>query len=525
MHNVIYKVSPVTIVLCLLVLIPVFILMGLGIKAIDSEKISQEHRQQSEASYKLLQIEQELKELFLKAREEQQEEVAVYAHDYRVLRELMYLSDPFELVMVSSIEGEEVIRAFPPDAVAGIITEQQQLNRYREEIKALQIQLKESPDKDHIQNVNSDQGETVLNCWNTQADQLCVVFNRAWIVRTIKDALRDLNNHSTIAPEGKFSLVEVSSHLSQYHTQVRGYHSQRHAMSFPFADWELELTVDSETLTDNQMIMYVSMIIPVVFFMMFMAFWLYRQQQQAEKEVAAKVEFTAELSHELRTPLANIRLYITLIQLQSKDDNLTQYCNILDSETERLSRLVDNAMLLARPEQHDVAHFLEVVPNQLIESILTTLSPLMLKSGNEVVTDLQTSNPVVIDTAGLERVMINLLDNSCKYAPNSLITIKSWQVDNILHLHIEDQGNGIDPKIRSSLFTPYQTSRHRVDGFGLGLAVCQRLMKRAKGEIELLPSEKGQGAVFQMRFSIQHKSILDNPEVLSKVDNEDLVSG
>ena len=78
-------------------------------------------------------------------------------------------------------------------------------------------------------------------------------------------------------------------------------------------------------------------------------YWLYKIRiQQTEKQKL----FTAELAHEIRTPLANIRLYIDLIK-RKKSDEQAHYCEVVTSEIDRLSLLIDNSILLAKLDAID----------------------------------------------------------------------------------------------------------------------------------------------------------------------------
>jgi signal transduction histidine kinase len=96
----------------------------------------------------------------------------------------------------------------------------------------------------------------------------------------------------------------------------------------------------------------------------------------------------------------------------------------------------------------------------------------------------------------MERVFYNLLANAAQAtAPGGAVTVKTRAVGGNAEVSVIDRGEGIDPKLISTIFNPFFTTKP--DGVGLGLAICSKIVDQHGGKIAV-ESEPGKGSVFRV---------------------------
>jgi signal transduction histidine kinase len=231
---------------------------------------------------------------------------------------------------------------------------------------------------------------------------------------------------------------------------------------------------------------------------------LLRQARESAAEAERKTSFVANVSHEFKTPLTTIRLYAELLS-QKRVKNASQaddYLRVIGQETERLTRLVNNALDFSRLEQGR-KHF-NPVPVDLtaeINRILDVHTPRVSECQLQLIRQLPDQPlPAVVDRDALEQIVLNLIDNACKYAADGGELKVSLEVRPPgSRLRVADRGPGIPPEHRERIFEKF----HRVDdnltadksGAGLGLSIARQLARGLGGELRHEPRPDG-GSVF-----------------------------
>ncbi len=231
---------------------------------------------------------------------------------------------------------------------------------------------------------------------------------------------------------------------------------------------------------------------------------LLRQARESAAEAERKTSFVANVSHEFKTPLTTIRLYAELLS-QKRVKNASQaddYLRVIGQETERLTRLVNNALDFSRLEQGR-KHF-NPVPVDLtaeIHRVLDIHTPRVSEVQLHLIRQLPDQPlPAVVDRDALEQIVLNLIDNACKYAAEGGELTVSLEVRNPgARLRVADRGPGIPPEHRERIFDKF----HRVDdnltadksGAGLGLSIARQLARGLGGELRHEPRPDG-GSVF-----------------------------
>lgn len=233
------------------------------------------------------------------------------------------------------------------------------------------------------------------------------------------------------------------------------------------------------------------------------------QARRSEAEAQQKTSFVANVSHEFKTPLTSIRLYSELLeQGRVKDDEKrSEYLRTISRETQRLARLVNNALDFSRLEQGRKKYQLETVDlrAELIR-IVDTQRPRLAELPLAVNTDFPT-DPLEIraDRDAFEQIVLNLLDNACKYAASggTLALQLRRAAPQGAELRVADRGPGVPLEHRERIFEKF----HRVDetltaektGAGLGLSIARQLARGLGGDLCYEPGEGG-GAVFVLRL-------------------------
>jgi heavy metal sensor kinase len=212
-------------------------------------------------------------------------------------------------------------------------------------------------------------------------------------------------------------------------------------------------------------------------------------------------QFTADAAHELRAPLTLVRAEVELALNRSR--SAASYEGSLRSvlvETERLSRMVDQLLLLARADAGAlVATVREVDVADLLEETVSRWRPLAQQKRVELVADIPESGTLQGDADLLRRMLDNLLDNALRHSPEGgIVTITCSREPENWSIAIQDTGPGVDEAFRPSLFerfTRADLARSRdTGGAGLGLSLCAVIARIHGGRISL--DEHGPGARF-----------------------------
>jgi two-component system sensor histidine kinase KdpD len=196
----------------------------------------------------------------------------------------------------------------------------------------------------------------------------------------------------------------------------------------------------------------------------------------------------SSVSHDLRTPLATITGAVsTILDDSARFDERTQR-ELLESvheEAERLNRLVENLLEMTRLESGALQLRKQLHPPE--EIIGAALSRLGKRLGaRRITTRVPPDLPLVaMDDVLIEQVLVNLLDNAIKYTPvGSPLEINATATDQNLTVEVADRGPGLPPGREDKVFEKfYQTNPGEGRGAGLGLAICQGIVRAHGGRI------------------------------------------
>ena len=235
------------------------------------------------------------------------------------------------------------------------------------------------------------------------------------------------------------------------------------------------------------------------------------QDRTKEAEIEQiKQEFISNVSHELRTPITSIKCYVdTLCSHSEKIDQTTreEFLFIVNEETDRLSRLVNDILELSRlesPATKIPMTLQEIYP--AIEYTLKAVAVLAEKKSIKLIKDIESNLPLLnINQENIERVLINLLSNAIKYTPeNGTVKLSvTKEIENI-SFKVIDNGMGISESDLSLIFERFyrvENKVHTIKGTGLGLTIVKKSVEQHEGKISAR-SNLGEGSIFEFVLPI-----------------------
>ncbi len=226
-----------------------------------------------------------------------------------------------------------------------------------------------------------------------------------------------------------------------------------------------------------------------------------RMAASLEEVEERRREIMDDLTHELRTPLTIIRGRLEEIADGIITANSQIYSQLI-RETKRLQRLLKDLQELSQAETGNL--ILNLQPSnlrQILEPLTERFSDQLLDSDRQLILDCPNNLPyVMVDSDRLEQILVNLLSNAIRHTPEGLITLKAWLESDRVWISVTDTGSGIAeselPHIFRRFWRSPKSRNRRYSGTGIGLAICQRLVKLHRGEISVT-SQLGKGSTFK----------------------------
>ena len=204
------------------------------------------------------------------------------------------------------------------------------------------------------------------------------------------------------------------------------------------------------------------------------------------------------LAHELRNPLSSIRTIASLIHENPHADH-SEDVSVIVGEIDRLTETTQRLLDYARPSDPQAK---VIYPDVIVQRLLHILGHLAKQYHVQLHTDLTASTVSIAGSdAMLSEVLFNLLRNAieaCRDIPLGEVSITSRSVNDWVILTVSDNGPGIEPTIRESLFQPFVTGK--TTGTGLGLYIAAERVRELGGTITCT-SRHPSGTVFEVRLS------------------------
>lgn len=239
-------------------------------------------------------------------------------------------------------------------------------------------------------------------------------------------------------------------------------------------------------------------------------------------------DFLQLLSHEMRTPLTSIRGFAqTMINAYGKlsDEQKIKFLKIIDEQSNRLIHLVENMLMSSKfNNEADTFIFKTFNINEIIEDCIHILK--VKYPDYFFVFNKNNAIPYVwADVEKTQQVLVNILDNACKYSPSySKIEVKVKTIfenrEEKCLVSVYDEGCGINDENKKKIFNKFtrleNINTQNVEGSGLGLYIAKNIMNKMKGKITC-ESNNIKGSIFNIYFC----TLNPNDEINFKLSTEE----
>jgi len=241
--------------------------------------------------------------------------------------------------------------------------------------------------------------------------------------------------------------------------------------------------------------------------------WRVQLEMGRVERLAALGRVTGTIAHELGTPLNSVLGYTQLLAQEQLSESARRRLNIIETQVQRMEGIIQHYLSHTRgsPRRREIAI------KELVGETLLLLDPIFQQSGVQVTTDLAEPLPMLWgDDASLQRVLINLLDNAVnasKEGGKVKVAARAISADAKhpgIQIKITDDGAGIPPELLPKIFDLFVTTKRSGKGTGLGLAVCQEIVKAHGGTINI-KSEVGTGTSVRIYLPIDERSAEAGP--------------
>jgi len=211
---------------------------------------------------------------------------------------------------------------------------------------------------------------------------------------------------------------------------------------------------------------------------------------------AVKTAILRAVSHDLRSPLTAIRAATDGLEssdLELSDEDRASLLSTIDTEARRLDRLVANLLDLSRLELGAAEPKPEL---WTVETLVgQALGELGARAERVAVTLPANLEPIEVDGAQIEHVLVNLIDNALTFSPEAPVELTGEQLNGEVIVRVVDHGPGLDEGELERIFEPFEQGRVPSRGSGLGLAIAQGFAEANGARLEAESGRQG-GASF-----------------------------
>jgi signal transduction histidine kinase len=227
-----------------------------------------------------------------------------------------------------------------------------------------------------------------------------------------------------------------------------------------------------------------------------------------EEALEHERRFVADASHELRTPLALLRAELELaLRRPRSHDELETAIRSAKEETERLSRLAEDLLLIARSDQGTIPLRVEEVrPTQLLDNVRQRFHAHAESLGRDVRVENGRVAPFEADSLRLEQALGNLVDNALAHGAGD-VTLQIIEIGDTVELHVRDEGAGFPDWFAGRAFDRFSRAEEsrNASGTGLGLAIVAAIAAAHGGGAHAATTDEG-GADVWLALPTQRSS-------------------
>jgi signal transduction histidine kinase len=267
----------------------------------------------------------------------------------------------------------------------------------------------------------------------------------------------------------------------------------RHRFGAPFDSLEASLELGPLAEPDDR-----ALIVPLALLLgacvVLGLYALYRTTATQIEFAERRNNFVSAVSHELKTPLTAIRMYAEMLEgdLVENDTRRRDYYRTITAESERLSRLINNVLELARIEKKPTSLKLmlgDLTP--VVRDALEVLRPHVEREGFSLELEVAAALPSAqFEPDALRQILFNLVDNALKYsrdANDRRIRVRLEANDRRVLLSVRDHGPGVQQEHLDAIFQPFFRAEReltrKTQGTGIGLSLVRGLVERMGGSV------------------------------------------
>ncbi len=223
---------------------------------------------------------------------------------------------------------------------------------------------------------------------------------------------------------------------------------------------------------------------------------------QAEK-MSAFGQLSAGIAHEVKNPLTSVYGYIQLARRIEKDEKVSEYMKIAESETLRCKQILEDLLKFARMDKHQKA---QLNLAEVVNSTMKLVNHQMMMKKIRIVYENNGDVPINGNANQLQQVLLNILLNAMqsierKGIGDGLITLRTGMDGDNAFILVKDNGEGIPDENIQKIFEPFFTTRSESGGTGLGLSISFGIIKEHNGDIKVT-SKLGEGTEFIIYFPV-----------------------
>lgn len=235
---------------------------------------------------------------------------------------------------------------------------------------------------------------------------------------------------------------------------------------------------------------------------------LLKAKHAAEETNRIKAHFVSNISHELKTPITVIMSVMQLVQVKSNECKNNQNIEIVNSNCQRLLRLINNIIDIEKFDTQQLKLDLENINIvNLIEDIISSINPYAKSKNLRIIFDTNDEDIIMaLDCAKIERVLLNLLSNAIKFSYDSgIIYVNVNKKEENVIISVKDFGIGMSEKYLDKIFDRFiqvdNTMTRKNEGSGIGLSIVKSFVSLHNGSISV-KSKENEGSEFVINLPI-----------------------
>ncbi len=215
-------------------------------------------------------------------------------------------------------------------------------------------------------------------------------------------------------------------------------------------------------------------------------------------------QYAHVVSHDLKQPLRSINSFIQLISRKEKNltDSSKKYMAIISDSCKQMTKLLNSILDYASLNGQE-KEYIDIDLNEILGIVLNNLSLQITESNCQMIFDVLPS--LKAHELGMIQLFQNIISNSIKFKNpeiDPIIELTNLSNEKQVVIEIKDNGIGVEKDEQENIFSMFTKLHSKVDGTGLGLSLCKKIMEQHNGEIKFQSDGKGKGSTITLYFNL-----------------------